>query len=172
MYTIHHLESTLLMEDMGCTKLCRLWNRLKVKMSLKLYVEHNFWPKSCIASAPSQFHLEYNERRRFLLETLMFGVQILFCRGGSAYLIGLPPVLTSSQTPTPPKFNISFPENFAWKTFSFPFGPWFFHAWVRIPAPFCVDMDIYIYIHIRSHLDSPKPRPFLLVQIFRTRSCC
>lgn len=68
-YTIHHLESTLLMEDMGCTKLCRLWNSLKVKMSLKLYVEHNFWPKSCIASAPSQFHLEYNERRRFLLET-------------------------------------------------------------------------------------------------------
>ena len=81
-HTIHHLESTLLMEDMGCTKLCRLWNSLKVKMSLKLYVEHNLWPKSCIASAPSQFHLEYNERRKFLLETHHFWGPNLRLQGG------------------------------------------------------------------------------------------
>ena len=78
---------------------------------------------------------------------IIFGVQIFVCRGGNAYLIGLPPVLTLSQAPTPPKFNISFLENFAWKTFSFPFGPRFFHAWVRIPA-------IYICMYT---LDPPNP---------------
>lgn len=91
-------------------------------MSLKLYLEHSFWPKSCSASAPSQFHLEYNERKRFLLETHhFFGPKLSFF-GCSAYLIGLPPVLTSSQAPTPRKLNISFLENYVWKTFSFPLG--------------------------------------------------
>ena len=71
------------------------------------------------------------------------GSKSSFALGGSAYLNGLPPVLTSSQAPTLPKFNISFLEKFVWKTFSFPFGPWFF-----MPGSESLHLFAWIWIYI------------------------